>query len=493
MSDDTSEALDNLDAISRGGVLYITGISVQYAAGFAVEVVLSRSLGTAMYGVYAFSKRVSSIILGIVKSGSNTSLLRYVPSEEREEAEIIVGLVYVMVLVVTLIVCSTLLFLSPTIAEYTLAEPALVVVLRIFGLIILFEVLIGIIGTTFRAFEVVSVDIAVQNIAKPLAVLLAVVIGLFLDVSIQTYVTGIAIANGVVLVGAAVFLIRWSDIMPRIEFDRKRTIEILSYSAVTSGSRLGTFLYTRADIVMIGFLLTSSDVGIYNVAILLTSFLKFPHSALNQLFPPIASRLYENDDHDTLDAIYTAVTRWSIIFTLLPAVWMLVYRYPLLNFFGNEFTEATVVLVLLVGGQVVASIVGPSGFLLLMSGNERIAALNRWSTGILNVAINYVAINAFGVIGAAIVTASMFALLNVLRVVEITWLEGLYPYEFQILKPVIATIPAAAGMHVVSEVFNGLPGVLVGGVLGTFLYIFVLVVLGLDELDKQLLSNYYDY
>ncbi|MUW15952.1 oligosaccharide flippase family protein, partial [Halorubrum sp. CBA1125] len=59
-------------------------------------------------------------------------------------------------------------------------------------------------------------------------------------------------------------------------------------------------LYTNVDRLMIGYFLGEVEVGIYGVAIGLATVSWASLSGLNQLFPPIASKLHSRDEREEL-------------------------------------------------------------------------------------------------------------------------------------------------------------------------------------------------
>jgi O-antigen/teichoic acid export membrane protein len=82
--------------------------------------------------------------------------------------------------------------------------------------------------------------------------------------------------------------------------------------------------------------------------------------------------------------------------------------------FGAEYVSASNPLAILVLGQLVNAAFGSVGFLLNMTGHERIAARVLWQTAALNIAISLTLIPGLGVLGAAIGNAVSLAVWNLL-------------------------------------------------------------------------------
>jgi O-antigen/teichoic acid export membrane protein len=252
---------------------------------------------------------------------------------------------------------------------------------------------------------------------------------------------------------------------------------------------LGGVIAARIDILMIGFLLTGSEVGIYNVAVLISGVLLFPLRGINQLVPPIISRLYENDEFDQIQSIYTTASRWGFIITLLPAVGILVYREAILSVFGSSFLLGSASLVALSMGYVVKSAAGPSGYALMMTDNQYLILINELLMTVLNVALNYVLILRFNILGAAVATATTRILINQLRVLEVWYVEGLFPYSAAFLKPILAGVSTFVVLSSIERTMTMGLAVAVGAVVGPLVFAVSLYLLGLEEIDEQFVTT----
>ena len=155
-------------------------------------------------------------------------------------------------------------------------------------------------------------------------------------------------------------------------------------------SQSGPVLYNGVDVFMVGFFLTSEAVGFYNIGFLVSSIVTLPLVSLSQIFTPIASRLYETNDYESLDSIYSTVTRWTFSASLLASLVAIVYAHEILALFDPTFVRGAPILRLFALGQLLNAAVGPSNYLLMMTYHEQLSLLNHWACGIANVVLNYV-------------------------------------------------------------------------------------------------------
>jgi O-antigen/teichoic acid export membrane protein len=288
-----------------------------------------------------------------------------------------------------------------------------------------------------------------------------------------------------VLLIALVLLGHQTDLKPQLGNSLERSGEFYNFSIPLAFKNIGTFLYSRIDWLMIGLFLTQSNVGIYKVALILSSLIVMPLTAFNQLFPPVASRLYSSDKTAELQAVYQTVTRWTLTVALVPALGILIYRRQLLGVFGTEFTAGASVLVLLTVAKLTNCAVGPCGYVLMMTEHQYLNLINQWVLGILNAVLNYVLIVNYGFIGAAIATASVLAGINILRVVEVWYTEQLLPYSKAYWKPVAASIGAASVMFGWQFVLSNYVLLFVGGTTGFLTFAILLFAFGIEETDRD--------
>jgi len=140
-------------------------------------------------------------------------------------------------------------------------------------------------------------------------------------------------------------------------------------------------------------------------------------------------------------------------------------------------------------GQLTNCAVGPSGFLLMMTDHQYLTLLNQWALGILNIVLNYFLILEYGVNGAAIATATTLTVINLLRVLEVWYAEGLTPYSRQFWKPLAAGAIGGVGIYVSKIFFDGFVLLIVGSITGFACFSVALLVFGISPRDKTLLKK----
>ena len=488
-SEDESR-LASLASISRGASLYTVGKVVSDAGEFLLHLLVSRGLGAATYGLFAYGKTLAFTALLLTNLGSDTSILRYLPQYEDQPAKrrFFLGLAWMTSAVGGTVVAGGLFVFAPTISALTLAEPLFVDVLRLFALILFVDTLANLLYATFRAVELIEYEIFGKRLLKPLLRVVGVGGVLVVGGGLYGVVAAMVAASILTLVVTGYLYYRRLDIRPQLRSEaatRGSVKEYYNYSLPLTAKEAGTVMQGRVDVLMVGFFLSSTAVGIYNISVLVASLLYVPLLAFNQLFPPVASRLYTEGKRTGLAEIYTVVTRWILTASLLLGLIAVVFRIQILELFGPEFTAGSLILLLFVVSQLLNAATGPSDYLLMMTDHQYVVMANEWVFGIANVLLNIVFIQAFGLIGAALASAGVLAVRNLVKVTEVWYFEQLHPYSWAFRKPIVAGVVAAAGMLAIEAVVAGIPAIVAGTVVGFGLYGLSLWLQGIEAVDVR--------
>ncbi|WP_248515300.1 lipopolysaccharide biosynthesis protein [Salinarchaeum laminariae] len=474
-----------LVTIAHGAVVTSGGVSVQRALVSATELVLARGLGPVAYGVYAFAWRIAETLVRLVTFGSVPALQRYLPATEDDpdERARTAGLAYLTTLVVGALIAGGIWLLAPTIDAATVDNSAFTPALRIFAVLVVLIGLVMILSAIFRAVGSARGEVLFNKLLRPAARLLGALAALALGYSVVG-IAGAMVACMAVLVAIGVpVTTRVTGIRPTFRITRSDAADYYRYAAPVAMSSLGKIFQNRVDVFLVGALLTAVAAGIYNVVLVLVAIAWIPLMAFNQLLPPVASDLYADDDVETLNAVYTSATR-LIVTTVLPIVAVqLVFGRELLGLFGDTYTRGYLPLGVYLGGVLVGSAVGATGWLLMMTDHQYARMALDWLLAVLNVGLTYAFVVTFGLVGAALGTSLAIAVQNFLQVLMLRRFEGLWPWDRSFLTPLGAGATMIAVMAGVRRLVGGPLGIAVALVVGIVSYLGALWLLGVDERD----------
>ena len=174
----------------------------------------------------------------------------------------------------------------------------------------------------------------------------------------------------------------------------------------------------RVDLLMLGLLRSSGEVGIYNAVMQGANTGTFVLVAVGMVSAPTLARLYSRGDTAGFRRTAKRGAQIALVGTI-PIVAVLVFggEFLLGALFGSEFVVGSTALAILAAAQLVNVGTGPVGTSLSMTGNQREAAIGAAIAAAINLILNALLIPKFGMEGAAIASAVSLAVWNVLLVV----------------------------------------------------------------------------
>jgi O-antigen/teichoic acid export membrane protein len=172
----------------------------------------------------------------------------------------------------------------------------------------------------------------------------------------------------------------------------------------------------NADIVMLGTLASADAAGIYKAATRGADLVIFSLMIINPVLSPIVAQLHTAGQRVRLQRGITRMARIGLLLSLPVALFLVFFGDWFLSLFGPDYTEGKVALAILSVGQVVNVAAGSVAMIMIMTGNERIAALGVAVSTLVNISMNAILIPVWGIEGAAIATTTSIVLWNVLLV-----------------------------------------------------------------------------
>jgi len=162
----------------------------------------------------------------------------------------------------------------------------------------------------------------------------------------------------------------------------------------------------RTDIIMLGYFAENVDVGVYAAVSRIANLTALGIAAVNTVANPLIAEYFTKSDFRSLQKITTQSARIVCASTLtLSLIVVLGWEYILMAF-GTEFLVGRDSLFILAVGQLIVSVFGPLGQLLIMTKYERLSALMLFGTVVTNIIFNAILIPIWGIMGAALATTT---------------------------------------------------------------------------------------
>ncbi|BCO09749.1 polysaccharide biosynthesis related protein [Desulfolithobacter dissulfuricans] len=409
--------------VVRGAVLAFALKVIGAGLTFGLNVSLARLLGVEDTGLYFLALSVTAIGSVIGRVGLDNVLLRFVATYATHQNWSGVQGVYAqgmrMALLVSAAVMLTVFVAAPWLASAIFNKAELTDPLRLMCLSILPSSLLNLQAESLKGLKRVRDAMLVQGIGVSLFALL-----LLYPLSQFAGVNGAVLAYAVstilvALVGA------WAlhRTFCGYEVDRKHfSLRLLwaSCKPLLLVAVMNRAILPWAPLFILGIWATSAEVGVYGAASRVAMLVTFLLVAVNNVVAPKFAELYIKGD---MEALGQTARRTALMITLLasPIFMALIFGGSwIMGFFGVEFEQGGLMLMILAVGQLVNVMTGSVGYLLMMSGNEISFQKLTMVTTLLLLALTTIFVPLWGGVGAAMATSVAVAANN-LGAVWLVW------------------------------------------------------------------------
>jgi O-antigen/teichoic acid export membrane protein len=485
-SDVPADEREALLSIAHGAVVTSGGVSIQRGLIVTADAILTRMLGPAAYGVYALAWQMMGMLLRFSDLGTHSTLLRDIPAYEgdSDRQRRVIGLAYGTTAVVSFLIAGALVLFADRVNDITIGHPEFPPTLRLFAVVLVAFAFVRIHGAVLKATGAASSEVVLNRLLRSGVRLVAAVAAMWAGYSVVGVAGALAASVGTLAVFGFFATMRVSALRPTLRGVRAEAASFYDHAVPTAFSSIGGLLRTRVDVLLIGALLTAEAAGLYNIVLLIVGLTAIPLVAFNQLMPPVSSGLYAAGKIETLNNVYTTISRMVVTTTVPFIAVQIVYGPELLGIFGPEYVRGYLVLLVFLVGRVISNAVGATGHLLQMTNNHYVAMVLEWILAVLNVVLTYVFVVEFGLVGAALGTSVAIAAQNLIQVLLLYRLEGLWPFDATFLKPVVGGLVMGGVMAGVDTALAGPAIPVFGTVLGLAACALTLLALGLEPRDR---------
>ncbi len=179
------------------------------------------------------------------------------------------------------------------------------------------------------------------------------------------------------------------------------------------------FIQNWTATFILGIYGTDVDVGVFNTIQRISSISSIFLLAINSISAPKFSELFTKGDMHGFQRFVTKSTQ-MIFFSSLPVlIAFCLFPELVLRFFGKAFVIGSIPLIIMTVGQFLGIISGSVGYLLIMTGYQRIYQNIILFTSFMNIILCMLFIPTMGVLGAAIANSITVILWNFMAVISI--------------------------------------------------------------------------
>jgi O-antigen/teichoic acid export membrane protein len=261
-------------------------------------------------------------------------------------------------------------------------------------------------------------------------------------------------------------------------------------SASFFGVSVFNYLIFWNSIIILSIFEPSNQVGLLQATLQNSLSLTVVLLIFNSIFPSAASDYYQKSKISKLSQLYNGLSRWALNLSLFGSLYLIIFSREVLLLFGNQFTDAVLVLRILVTGTFLYTGFGLAGQLLLMTDWERLALLNTIIAMVMSVVSNIYLASHYGVMGAAVATSISLAFVGLIQVIEVRRIFEFKPYAHLRWRDIGGISIGSTIAYLASQFITGiLPTLVVGGTLMIIPPVVLFIYVDLDEFDQVILET----
>jgi len=411
---------------------------------YIFTLLITRGYGAKVMGIFALSLTVLQVSSVIGRLGMDTALLRFVSEYSSQGIWSLIKEIskkaLKIVIYISIFVSIIVFYYSPFIAQHVFHKSYLSIYFKIISVGIVPIVLYFTNAERLRGLKKIKEYSFIKNMGLNLFASILLFVSFFfvkkIYVPIVVYVISIFI-----MLAFSVFL--WNKnfnqkvINNKNVDDYKSKIKTMSYKNILSVS-IPMFLTSSlalimgwTDIFMLGMLKSTTEVGIYRVAFRVAAMTSIALLSVNAIAAPKFAEFWAKDDMKGFKKMAQQSTK-LIFQTSLPII-LVFWLFPsfILGIFGNEFKKGVLVLIILTFGQFINAVVGSVGYILQMTGKEKILQYVVFVAVLVNIGLNIVLIPKYGINGAAFASMFGLAIINIIPSFLVKKYYGFYTVNFK--------------------------------------------------------------
>jgi len=378
---------------------------LRMVVGLFVGIWVARYLGPEQFGLFSYAQSFVGLFTTIATFGLDGIIVRELVKDENRANELI-GTAFFLKLIGALVV---LLILTVAI-NFTSNNNYTNTLIFIIASATIFQSF-NVIDFYFQA-KVLSKYIVLANIFSLFISSLVKIVLLLNEASLEAFAWVILFDSFILAIGFVYFFIKNNTAfkIQYLKFNRQVAINLLrdSWPVILSG--LFISIYLKIDQVMIKEILGNEGVGQYAAAVRLSeAWYIIPMVIASSLFPAIinAKKISEDLYYSRLQKLY----KLMIVVALIIAIPMTFTSNLIVELlYGVQYSEAADVLKIHIWAGVFVFLGVASSKWLISENLQIFSTINTAIGSIMNIVLNYILINRFGIEGAAWASIISYAL-----------------------------------------------------------------------------------
>ncbi len=391
------EDKDFFELFNQGGVSFFLRIGGQLL-GFFLTLLIAKYFGAEALGEYMLAVVVLRIFTLLAKLGLDTTSIRFSASfaaqNKWKSLLLFFKKVYFILILSSLVSSFVMYFLSNIIADFLNINSEYV---RTFSYFVLPMVFFVLHYQSLRGLKKIGIFSFYYRMSQALFTIIIILILLQFSndpsIPFHAYIISLLFVSILSLLSFRNVLKEKNNNYEEeiiIEHQTLKNILVISLPLMLAQSVQLIMIWT--DKLMIGNMISVTDVGIYGVAFKLSMFASVTLMAINSIAAPKFAEIYAEKNMKGLKKIVQKSTK-MIFWSTLPLL-IIFFLFPtfFLGIFGEEFKIGANAFIILSIGMLISAFSGSVGNLLQMTGKQLVFMKILIAGAIINVGLNYLLI-----------------------------------------------------------------------------------------------------
>lgn len=454
---------------------------------YGTRIILARHLGPEDYGLFTSVFTFVALFLFFRDLGLGQALVKYIATykiaEKYHELKTAIVSVLAIQLASSGFVSILFIALSNFLAVYYFKDPRAKLILMILMGYVFTSVLFTLAKQILNGLQE-NVLYSVMEPLKNLIILLLTILffswGFGISAAALPY---LLVCPLIFLLFAPIILQKFSFFQYKIVSFKENSKALVQFGLPVLATDVGGRIIGYIDTLMLTYMRTLTEVGVYNVVLPTAVFFILVSRAISSVIFPMTSELVFRKDYSRLRTGIGLLHRYTFIIAI-PLVFTLFAFSSLFIelFFGKEYLAGALAFQILLVGVILFMVAGINNTIIAGMGEPQAVTKIIFAAAILNVVVNLVIIPTFGITGAAFATSLSYTLVLILSTRHLTRKIGMkFPWKQWAALILPATMYVVAILTVQSlwrwNVWAGAVLAILAGLLlyGLTLYLFELI------------------
>ena len=414
-----------LDYLLFGSIWVFLGKVFLALSAFIIAVLVTRLLPPDEAGIYWLASSIAAFLSLTTRFGLDSTLLRLVSENlslgnyGNASRDVVMGLTTLSIISIGFVVLIYTLyyFYSNETQSNDLWSTTLIGLIVIWSVVLSFQ---SVVAEIFRAYKEVPFSVIFGGLFSSLIIISIMLLLLTYSnqVTLNTIILATIIAGATNTILSQLVLSRYHLFRRNWRGKFRFSSSLLSQAKAYWINAISHYVLSFSGLWVAGLYLSKSDVAHYGAAMRLTLLISMPLMIVNALVPTLIARLNAKKSTAQLERIVRGMATLATIPSVFVLFLFVTFSSEIFVLaFGKEYVDGADVFNILVFSQVASVLSGSCGFLLLMTGHQKIMMYITLFSAVICTLISGLIARYYGAVGIAFVVTTVIIIQQFVTVI----------------------------------------------------------------------------